>query len=193
MVFLIYLGSRSQNLKNREGFRLQHRERPLIISRFQVQKPPKGLWDPERCLLISRSQNLQKRGGRTLGPGTLTGYIEVSKYPKQGVRTLGLEMVSYYVEVPKSSKYGGRTLGPGALSYYIEVPKSLKEGGTTLGPGTLSYYIQIPKCPIDGGTTLRPGTLSYYIEAPKSLREGGPCDLATRGPGMLSLLRSQTI
>ncbi len=76
-----------------------------------------------------------------MGPGTLTGYIEVSKYPKQGVRTLGLEMVSYYVEVPKSSKYGGRTLGPGALSYYIEVPKSLKEGGTTLGPGTLSYYI----------------------------------------------------
>jgi hypothetical protein len=46
-----------------------------------------------------------------LGPGTLSDYIEVSKYPK----------------------YGGRTLGPGALSYYIEVPKSLKNGGEDVG------------------------------------------------------------
>jgi len=75
-----------------------------------------------------------------LRPGTLSYYIEISKYPKEGGGTLGLGTLSYYIEAPKSLKAGGpwdlATRGSGMLPYYIEIPKYSKEGGRTLGPGS---------------------------------------------------------
>jgi hypothetical protein len=103
--------------------------RGLIVSRFQVQKSQNsvnehlGIWNGVLNISGFQVPRCQNQGGlQTLAPRAASYYILIPS-PKTTKRTLGPGTVSSYIEVQNLQKRGGRTLGPGTLSCYIEVSK----------------------------------------------------------------------
>jgi hypothetical protein len=91
--------------------------RGLIVSRFQVQKSQNsvnehlGVWNAVLNISGFQVPKSQKQGGlQTLAPGAASYCIPIPS-PKTTKRTLGPGTVSSYIEVPKSPKEGMKDFG----------------------------------------------------------------------------------